>query len=57
MPQVYVCPACREEITDDQKYVVMARDQYGVEIRIHAECEKRRGGGRPAGGFVRPRGR
>ena len=44
MPQVYVCPACREEVTEEQKYVVTAKDQ-GVETRVHADCEKRRRGG------------
>jgi len=41
MPQVYICPACREEVTEDKKFVTV-RDQYGVETRVHADCEKRR---------------
>ena len=41
MPQVYVCWRCREEIDDKQKYVVTSKDKQGVELRAHAECEKK----------------
>ena len=45
MPEVFVCTYCKKNVTEDQEYVVTNRNQYGVEVRVHAECEKNRPGG------------
>ena len=38
MPQVLVCPFCREEVGENDRYVMTPRDQYGFEKRVHVEC-------------------
>jgi hypothetical protein len=39
MPEVFMCPRCKEKVTEEQEYVV-GEDKRGLHGRMHFDCAK-----------------